>query len=362
MNGLEIAGTTALIVLAIRVVWKLVVAYVPLGWTGHLPGMIPEFVKKHWIWTIVIVLATLIFLPEIKATGTFIFKAAAAVLDSAFNGTPRSEWDLLPGSVHTSDTRAEEVEQADSSDLRYDHFIEAGRDWGWETLPTEVELTLPFDGKSRYTGLNVALMGGGKIQVSCPGYVQDGSYTIFFREDTGKWFPLSRPTEELVVTGLGNLHGAYMTHGRVSSRNPGRVSYTMEAIPKEGHTRIATWKMAAKGGENLSWGRLPAPAAYKWNLYVRFADEQGFTLTPSSMQQYPATIHIGEAQASQTDGVSKKLELVVPSETPFKVLSEPEKIFGNHSVHEEDPFLAIAPPAIPGKNVRIEVILDITHR
>lgn len=243
----------------------------------------------------------------------------------------------------------------DQNELRTEYFINGPKRWGWETLPTEVEVAVLIDGVARFTGLNVALMEDCDIRVSCPGYNQDQSYAIFLQEGTGRWFPLSRSDEEFVVTGLGNLHGAYMSYGRVSSsRNPGRVHYTMQATPKEGHTRIATWKVA-EGGYAPQWGILPDPAKFKWNLYMRFADEAGMTITPSVMQQNPGAIRVGKLAAAQGEG-----EQLSP--TFEKLLSEPERVYGEYIAKGEDRFLAIGTPDLAGKKVRIEVILDILPR
>ena len=242
----------------------------------------------------------------------------------------------------------------DQNELRTEYFINGPKQWGWETLPTEVEVNLPFDGVPRFTGLNVALMEGSDIQVSCPGYPGDGVHTIYFREGSGKWFHLSRPEEELEVTGLGNLHGAYTTRGRALPSNHGSIHYTMQAIPKQGHTRIATWKVT-DGGYTPQWGLLPDPAKFKWSLYVRFADEAGMTLSPSVMQQQPAAIRVGKLTPTQGEGE----EL---SPTFEKLLSEPERVFGESIAKGEDRFLAIGTPDLAGKKVRVEVILDIVPR
>ncbi len=252
------------------------------------------------------------------------------------------------------------VTPVDQSNIRLDYFVEGPQKWGWETLPTEVEVTLPFDGKPRYTGLNVALMEGSKVRISCPGYPGDGVHTIYHREGDGKWFHLHRSEEELVVDGFGSLHGTYMARGRAIPGNSGSIHYTMEAIPKAGHTRIATWKMA-EGGKNLHWGDLPSPEKFAWNLYFRFADEHGITLKSSVMQEYPATIHISGkvTKTGKSSAGSPRIELIPLGS---KVLSESERVLGQNMVTEVSRFLTISPPEIPDQKVRVEVILDIVRR
>ncbi len=314
--------------------------------------------KKVMAWAVVILLC-LAFLPQLVGAGKWALAWIASGPDQLFRGTPRSEWGILS----TPTTSAEEPEfrvVVDPSELRLDHFVSGPRDWGWQTLPTEVEGTFSIDSKERYTGLNVALLEGSKIQVHCPGYNEDNSYTAWIHAGPSSPVSIDRSGESFRVNGINNTSGALMI--AMSARRPEAVSrhmtFAFKVSPRPGHTRIATWKVA-NGGESIQWGKLPDLGTLHWNLYVRFADEQGITLSPSVMQQYPATIDIGKLVVLKNSPKDAPPANLFPMMT--KVMSESERVFGDYVVQEKNPFLAITPPDIPGKKVRIEVILDIEH-
>ena len=312
--------------------------------------------KKVMAWAVVILLC-LAFLPQLVGAGKWALAWIVSGPDQLFRGTPRSEWGVLS----TPTTSAEESEfraVVDPSELRLDHFVDGPRDWGWQTLPTEVEVNIPLDGKPHYSGLNFSLLGGSKLRIDCPGHNYNDYFRLYAQGDQQNWKIIGESdTFPLVETGRAS--GALFLKGtRKSMCKATNATVRAEVATLPGHTRIATWKVA-NGGESLQWGRLLDPGTLPWNLYVRFADEDGITLSPSVMQQYPARIHVCRVlklEDPPKDAPSTKLISIME-----KVISEPERVFGDYIVQEEKPFLAITPPDIPGKKVRIEVILDIEH-
>ena len=305
--------------------------------------------KIPWGWIIVL----LVLLPLLWPVVAYIGLAWFALMDYNIRGTNPATYGVLP-QQKTPVVQKKMIRRNDNEN-RYKFFVETPRKNGWKVLPMKVDVDVPLDGRIRYLGLNVAMLGGSRIRYECPGYWSGGEVKLFAKADEPQFTYLAHEqTLNLYNTGSVTGGSAILIKGEKNPRYQGtsnRVS--VQAYPLAGHTRIATTKVC-ESGFGYDWGKVQVGGkrtdSSPWEIYVRFADMNGFTLSDDLVQQKPGQIMIGVKKS--------RFEIVFD-----EVVSKPANQYGCYSVpeYEEDLFLRIQPPNVPEGRVIVEVILDIDN-
>ena len=313
----------------------------------------PGFPWKRTIWIGIIAILCICFLPEIKNAIWFGMRAMAAGIDGATRDTPRSAWGVTLGSSAPQPvvTRRARTENKD----RYQFFVDSTRKLGWKVLPTEVDFDIPLDGTPRYLGMNVAFLGGSELKIDCPGYWSGKRVKLFAKADEETFTHLGHDNSfPLIESGSVTGGGAIIVKGEKDSgyeATSNRIH--VEVAPLPGHHRIATTKVC-DAGTGYDWGTVQIGTreeAPPWQLYIRFADEKGITLTPSVIQQKPGEILFGVMEDKQLKEVFS--EIVSKATNVYEPFNVPRQA--------EDPMLRIKTPNITEGKVVVEVILDIDN-
>lgn len=136
-----------------------------------------------------------------------------------------------------------------------------------------------------------------------------------------------------------------------------------EVYPLPNHVRIATTKrVLTHNPQNpqeryaYDWGTVQVGNGTDsplWQVYIRYANMNGITLSDDLVQQKPGQVMIGVMEGNVFRDVLKE-------ET---VVSKPANLYGTYSVpsYEEDLFLRIQPPNVPEGEIMIEIVYDIDY-
>ncbi|MCE9643299.1 MAG: hypothetical protein K8Q97_03195 [Candidatus Andersenbacteria bacterium] len=248
---------------------------------------------------------------------------------------------------------------------RYKFFVEGPRKHGWKIIPAKVDVEVPLDGRPRYLGINLAFLGGSRIKYTCPGYWSGGEVRLFSQASEPTPHHLAHE-ETIPLYNTGSVTGGdairiwgvkTLGYRGVSNR------VIAEVFPLPNHIRIATAKrVLTRNPQNpqecygYDWGTVQVGNGADsplWQVYIRYADMNGITLSDDLVQQKPGQVMIGVVE-------NNKFRDVLQEET---VVSRPANLYGTYSVpsYEEDLFLRIQPPNVPEGEVMIEVIYDIDY-
>ncbi len=238
---------------------------------------------------------------------------------------------------------------------RYQFFVDQPRKMGWKVLPTEVDFEIPLDGVPRYLGMNIAFLGGSQLTIDCPGYWSGGRVKLFAKADEKNFVHLGHANPfSLTESGSVTGGGAILVKGE---KDPNYEAISnrihVEVAPLPGHHRIATTKIC-DAGTGYDWGTVQVGTREQsppWQLYIRFADQNGITLTPSVMQQKPGEILFGVMENKELKEVFS--EIVSKAANVYEPFNVPR--------HVTDPMLRIKTPNIAEGKVVVEVILDIDN-
>ncbi len=270
-------------------------------------------------------------------------------------------WELPKASIEARIGKSEQyyvvpsIRSRTENEDRVQFFVNSPRKLGWKVLPTEVDFDIPLDGIPRYSGLNIAFLGGSRVNIVCPGYWSGGKVKLYAKGGEASFIHLGHENSlPIVESGSVTGGGAILVKG-VKDKRYEAISNLIhaEVEPLPGHHRIATTKVC-DAGLVYDWGtvqfgtRADSPP---WQIYVRFADENGITLKPSVTQQKPGQIFFGVME-------NGKLQ-----EAYSDIVSKAANIYGSYSVPRwaKNPFLRIQTPNIEEGKVIVEVILDIDN-
>lgn len=355
--------TTILIVVIITVGRMILVKMYP-GWGHRLPSpgnatpttsSFWQSMKSwkgpriRWGWIILILLLLPFVWPLVSLVGLWWLAAA----DYSIRGTHPSQYGVIaPKKPISNPVRRKSRTE---NEERYKFFVETPRKHGWGVLPTEVSVDVPLDGQPRYLGINVAMLGGSRIRYDCPGYWSGGEVKLFAKADEPQFMHLSHEqTFNLYNTGSVTGGSAILIKGEKNPRYQGisnRVNVKADELP--GHIRIATTRIC-ETGYGYDWGTVQVGKrkdSPPWEIYIRFADLNGFTLPNDWVRQRPGQIMIGVMENGKFRSVFDE------------VVSKPANQYSSGLMPEqaEDLFLRIQPPNSPEGAVIAEVILDIDN-
>ncbi len=307
--------------------------------------------KIRWGWIILIILCLPIIWPIVR----FIGLVWIAGMDYNTRGTHLSEYSIFPKTA--SIQRIPALPPRNENRNRDLFFVDTPRKLGWKVLPTEVDFDIPLDGVPRYLGLNTVFLAGSRLTIDCPGYFSGGKVKLFAKGDDEKFTHLGNHNAfSLRESGSVTGGGAILVKGE-KARGYQALSNRIhaEVKPLPGHHRIATTKTCETGmAIAYDWGttqigtRNDSP---QWQVYVRFADVNGITLTPSVMQQKPGQVTF------MVKGDKGWRQIFT------EIVSKPANLYGSYNVPagEKDPMLRIQVPNLPEGKVIVEVILDIDN-
>ncbi|HSX24793.1 MAG TPA: hypothetical protein VLG69_02415 [Candidatus Andersenbacteria bacterium] len=309
---------------------------------------------KHPIIVSILVILGLIFLPEVKELAIQLGKAIASGVDSAVNGTPRSEWGILP-EQSSSLPQKTKPRRATENEAWYLHFAQMPLPYGWDVLPTKVSVIVPLDGRERYSGLNATFMGGSNLNIDCTGHTTRDGFDLFARTDGKKERCLgqhndfsigrsSRAAGEWFVRALKNERWCQAEHFKM----------TLQADPLPNHIRIAMTKQCIV---NEVYDVMLVQIGTKeesppWQLYIRFADENGDTLEDAETQKHGGHLALGTVQGEEFHIVYEDKMMLPRSAYSSSVVPSTAR----------SPMLKLRIPNVEGRRtVKVEIVLDIDY-
>ncbi len=307
--------------------------------------------QPTWLWTVGVkkfplglllkVLGLAIVLGIFFRPLNFILRAALAEPANVLFGTPHSEFGIKFGEKKAVSPPAP-VSPFRAASLQTDYSAEP-LSGPWKPMPSLVTLH-PAPNKQGevapiYTGINAAGVEGGELITNYPQTVVCRGNNLQIGQE-GAWQILENKRDFPVTS----WRALFIQGSRPVHMGPGTVTIQVEH-PKD-RVRIATFAQADSNVTPvLRWGKLPDPAKYTWQVYVRYANSDGSPLAPQDLMAYRGVISIS-GRGTPLEEVVTQSETTLPSSS-FSGRGEPTLVLGVPKV---------------ASSIRVEVIVVIAPK
>lgn len=239
-------------------------------------------------------------------------------------------------------------------ELRQKYWFENAKLNGWvsslpdtDTVVATYEVPATSEGPVMEAGVNVALMKGDALRMTCPQmdvlhqkvYVQIG--------EEGDWRVIHQQEQTMIQGDLGVVRVKVGTEGAATTLP---ISFT-PIIQRTGDKNrvLVSTRGFGKAGQIKRWGVLPPSDEFDWKLYIRYTKLDGTALAKSYLTKTPGSfLVINEATGT------KLIESSVTTN---------ERIISSHEVNatgKESLILHI--PHNPADKFRLDVKLLITPK